>query len=194
MRRSLVIFSILFVAAAVSARAQVVYSATARQTSLTVGVMASVFQPDFAGDWGPPPNYPFPVAESSTYPLIGAGAYVDMKYNRWIQIEGEARWLRFNRYEGIHQDDYLIGPRVPIRRIWKANVYGKALVGFSKMDLGGGYHGTFTNIAFGGGADMHLTRKISFRVIDVEYQYWPTWGNSTLSPYGASMGISYRIF
>jgi len=155
--------------------------------------MASVFQSDFAGDWQPP-NYQFPMAAASTYPLIGAGAYVDLKYNRWIQVEGEARWLRFNRYAGIHQDNYLIGPRVPIRHIWKANVYGKALIGFSKMDLGGGYHGTFTNIAFGGGADMHLTRKISFRVIDVEYQYWPTWGNSTLSPYGASMGISYRVF
>ncbi len=195
MKRSLVLLGILFAALAIPASAQVVYSATARQTSLSVGVMASVFQPDFAGDWTDAScNWCIPVAGASSYPLIGGGAYVDLKYNRWIQIEGEARWMRFNRYNDIHQDNYLIGPRVPIHRIWRANVYGKALIGFSKMDLGGGYHGTFTDVAFGGGADMHVTRKISFRIIDVEYQYWPTWGNSTLSPYGASMGVSYRIF
>jgi hypothetical protein len=57
-----------------------------------------------------------------------------------------------------------------------------------------GDHGRFTDIAFGGGADIKLTRRISLRAFDVEYQYWPAWGNSTLSPYGASMGVSYRVF
>jgi len=55
-------------------------------------------------------------------------------------------------------------------------------------------HGRFTAFAFGGGVDVKLTKRLSFRALDAEYQYWPTWGNSTLSPYGASMGIGYKIF
>jgi hypothetical protein len=62
------------------------------------------------------------------------------------------------------------------------------------MNFDSGVTGRFTDIAFGGGADIPITRRISLRAIDVEYQYWPTWGNSTLSPYGASVGIGYRIF
>jgi hypothetical protein len=54
--------------------------------------------------------------------------------------------------------------------------------------------GQFTTLAFGGGLDMRLTKRISLRAGDFEYQYWPAWGNSTLAPYGASMGIGYRIF
>ena len=49
---------------------------------------------------------------------------------------------------------------------------------------------------FGVGAyvDVKLTKRISLRAVDFEYQYWPLWGNSSLSPYGASMGIGYRVF
>ncbi len=192
-----IVFAILLVLPAclvLSARAQVVPAATAKHVSVTVGGMASVFQPDFAGSWTN--TIPFePIAETSNYPLIGIGAYVDIRLTHWIQLEAEGRWLRFNQYAGIYQDNYLIGPRVPIHRFWKANFYGKVLGGFSSMHFDdAGDHGRFTDIAFGGGADIKLTRRISLRAFDVEYQYWPAWGNSTLSPYGASMGVSYRVF
>jgi hypothetical protein len=204
MRRFVVLlFSILLAAAAVAARAQTVPAASAHQFSITAGGMASIFQPDFAGMWvcsvpmqgtTCPSNIWDPIAQASNQPLFGAGAFVDVKLTRWVQIEAEGRWLRFNRYSDIHEDNYLIGPRVPVYRFWKATLYGKALGGFSKMDLGYGAHCTCTDIAFGGGMDVKLTKRLSFRAADVEYQYWPKWGNSTLSPYGASMGIGYKIF
>jgi len=185
---------------ALTARAQVVHAATARHISLTAGGIASVFQPDYAGNWQPP-AYGYPLAGASNYPLFGAGAYVDVRFTRWAQFEAEGRWLRFNQFNptgtpgaGISQDNYLIGPRIPIHNFWKATVYGKALVGFANMNFDSGVSGRFTDIAFGGGADIRLTRRISIRALDVEYQYWPTWGNSTLSPYGASVGVGYRIF
>ena len=198
MKRSVVVLScILLAVAATAVSAQVVPAARARRFSITVGGMASGFQPDFAGDWAcgrtSCPPY-FPVAGTVNQPLIGPGAFVDLKFSRWIQLEGEARWMRFNRYQDIHEDNYLIGPRVPVFQFRKATFYGKALGGFSRMDLGYGYHGTFTTIAFGGGMDVRLTRKISIRAFDGEYQYWPAWGNSKLMPYGASAGVSYRIF
>jgi hypothetical protein len=213
MKRSAVVLScILLAAAAVAAPAQVAPSANARQFSITVGGMASVFQPDYTGGFALAPDtlwYPF--AQAVNQPLIGPGAFFDVKFRRWVQIEGEARWLRFNRAQGVygqavftenrvytdqdtHEDNYLIGPRVPVYHFWKATVYAKALAGFSKMDLGGGEHGTFTATAFGGGMDVRLTKRISIRAFDGEYQYWPDWGNSKLFPYGASAGVSYRIF
>jgi hypothetical protein len=42
--------------------------------------------------------------------------------------------------------------------------------------------------------DVKLTRRISLRAVDVEYQYWPWWSNTALSPYGASVGMSYKVF
>lgn len=190
MRQSAVVLLLVLAAGAFSARAQVVPAATARQTTITVGAIGSVFQPDYEGG-----GLPYPVAQASSYPLFGVGAYVDVNFTRWIQIEAEGRWLRFNQYGDIYQDNYLIGPRVPIHRFGKATVYGKTLIGFANMHFDPfGDHGRFTDIAFGGGVDYKLTHRLSIRALDAEYQYWPTWGNSTLSPYGASVGIGYRVF
>jgi hypothetical protein len=212
MRRSVGLFCILLAAGIASAHSQAVPSATARHFSITAGGMASLFQPSFQGDWQAQTNpatpcFPTsvcsPVSSRSPYGLFGAGAYVDIRFTRWIQIEAEGRWLRYNQYQNIHQDNYLIGPRIPIHRFWKATFYGKALVGYGSMDLGqypglcSGQceaSGQFTNVAFGGGADIRLTRRISFRAFDGEYQYWPQWGSTSLSPYGVSMGVGYRIF
>jgi hypothetical protein len=202
MRRFRTFFcSTLFILVAISGRAQAVPSATARQFSITAGGMASIFQPDFKADWAcaapcPASNQTwYPVAQSSSQPLFGAGAYVDVKLTRWVQFEAEGRWQRFNKYADISQDNYLIGPRFSVYRLGRSNLYAKALAGFSKMNFDSfGDHGTFTDVAFGGGVDMKLTKRVSFRAVDFEYQYWPQWGNSTISPYGASMGISYKIF
>jgi hypothetical protein len=213
MRRfSSLLLSILLFTGAVAAGAQVVPSATGRQVSITAGGMASVFQPDFVGQWTyvctsscsplstTSSGYYFPVAQASNQPLFGVGAYVDVRLRRWVQIEAEARWNRWNQYEGIYQDNYLIGPRLPVYHFWKATVYGKALGGFSKMNFGYDYYGNpvgtgqYTDFAFGGGVDLKLTRRISLRAADFEYQYYPFWGNTTLSPYGASVGLGYKIF
>ena len=194
-KRSALVFCFILLAGGVlAAGAQAVPSATAPNVSLTAGGMGSVFQPDFAGDWTFT-NPTYPKAASSTYPLIGIGTYVDVRLKRWVQFEAEARWMRFNQYQNIYQDNYLIGPRLPVFRFGKSTVYAKGLAGFTNMNFdSSGDHGHFTAFAFGGGLDYKLTRRLSLRAIDVEYQYWPSWGNSKLMPYGASMGIGYKVF
>lgn len=118
-----------------------------------------------------------------------------MKFKRWVQLEAEGRWLRFNQYGGISQNNYLIGPRVPVLHFWRSSIYAKALGGYAKMNFDSfGNKGTFTDLAFGGGMDVKLTKRISIRAADFEYQYYPKWSNSTLSPYGASVGIGYKLF
>jgi hypothetical protein len=207
-RQSIVpLLSILLAAGSLSAHAQVVPSAYKSQFSITAGGLASAFQPDYdAGDTGGK------VAEASPFRLYGIGTYVDVKFSRWVQIEGEARWLRFNQFGDIDQDNYLIGPRLPIQKLhyWRATPYAKALIGLAKMNLG--YyiapdgtiiplgHGSFTDIAFGGGVDLKLTRRFSIRAFDFEYQDYPKFlSNSAgqiqhLYPYGASVGVGYKIF
>jgi opacity protein-like surface antigen len=190
---TLVLFFILFAAGVASARAQVVPSATRGQLSLTVGGLGSVYQPDYAG---------FGVAETAPNRLYGIGAFADMRFSRWVQIEAEGRWQRFNEFEGISQDNYMIGPRLPIHhfRFLRATPYGKVLGGISRMNFEDkdGW-GNYASLAYGGGVDFKLTKRFTARG-DFEYQQWLRWPNiagiknSPLFPYGASAGIGYRIF
>jgi len=182
------ILCVVLAAGTLIARAQVVPSATARQISLTAGALASAFQPDYAGGG---------VAQTSPNRLYGTGVYIDVGFTRWVQLEAEGRWLRFNEYHKISQDNYLIGPRIPIYplRFWKVTPYGKVLFGYGKMNFEYNFAwGRFTDIAYGGGMDVQLSKRISIRAIDFEYQQWPDWLNTSLHPYGFSAGIGYKIF
>jgi hypothetical protein len=145
-----------------------------------------MFQPDYAGNG---------IAESGPNALYGLGGYVDFGLRRWLQFEAEGRWLRFNQFADIYEDNYLIGPRIPIHEYGRFTPYGKALFGYGKMNFQYNFaYGRFADIALGGGVDYRLTRRISVRAFDFEYQFWPNWINGTLKPYGGSVGIGYKIF
>jgi hypothetical protein len=194
MKRSVnALLFVLLAAGALSTRAQVAPSAFARGTSITAGGEASIFQPDYAG---------FGVPQTSAKRLYGIGTYVDVKFTPWVQLEGEGRWLRFNQIDGIYEDNYFIGPRLPIYKLRYKRItpYGKLLIGFGRLNFenNNGW-GRYTALAYGGGLDIKLTRRINVRLPDVEYQQWLKWtegGAKTynLFPYGASVGVSYRIF
>jgi hypothetical protein len=185
MRRAfLVLISIFFVTAL--ARAQVSESATARQLTITAGGMGSLFAPhDDHSPYGPGAGH-----------LYGVGTYVDVHFTHWFQLEGEARWLRLDQYYGEHQDTYLIGPKVPVYRIGRAQTYGKVMIGLGKMTFPYNYgYGSFTALAYGGGLDYKVSRKLTFRAVDFEFQQWPKWlNNSELYPYGVSVGVAYKVF
>jgi hypothetical protein len=174
---ALFLLAVLTIGAA-SVQTQVLPTAFRSPISLTVGGTASVFRPDYV-----------------PYKLGGVGAYVDLNIFHGIGIEAEGRWQRFNEFEGVSQDNYLIGPRVKVLHIWRAQPYVKGLVGFTNMNFGSNYGtGRFTTLAFGGGVDLKVTRRLSVRAIDFEYQYWPSFLGDSLKPYGASVGIGYRVF
>jgi opacity protein-like surface antigen len=163
---------------AASMHAQVVPSAIKSPISLTVGGTASVFDPNYIQN-----------------KLVGAGAFVDVNLFHGIGVEAEGRWQRFHETQQISQDNYLIGPRVQVLHFWRLRPYAKVLGGFSNMNFEDGIGtGRFTTLAFGGGVDINVTRRWSVRAFDAEYQYWPTFLGGTLTPYGATAGISYRVF
>jgi opacity protein-like surface antigen len=188
LKQSIVILFLVAIApGALSARAQVAPSAIKGQFSVTAGGLGSVTQPDYAGHG---------IAQTSPNRLYGIGAFVDVRFRRWVQIEAEGRWSRFNEFEDINEDNYLIGPRIPIHtfHFLRATPYGKALVGIARMNFeNNDAWGRFTAIAYGGGVDFKLTDRISARG-DFEYQQWPNWLSSSLNPYTVSAGVSYRIF
>jgi hypothetical protein len=183
MRRSLLVLCSVFLflfSGAKFGTAQAEPSAKGRSLTITAGGIASGFQSDDANDY-----------------LVGAGTFVDFHFSHWVQIEGEGRWLRWNQYFGEHEDNYLIGPRVPVWQVGKhGELYGKALIGYGKMTFPYGYgYGTFTALAFGGSLDFQASEKLTIRAVDFEYQDWPVWlNNSSLQPYGVSVGIGYRVF
>ncbi len=161
-----------------SVKSQVSPSALKSPITLTAGGTISLFDPDYASN-----------------SLAGLGAFVDLTVFHGIGVEAEGRWQHIHEYEGISQDNYLIGPRVKLRRFWRATPYVKALGGFTNMNFEEGIgSGRFTTLAFGGGLDIRVTRRWSVRAIDAEYQYWPSFLDGSLSPFGASAGVSYRIF
>jgi hypothetical protein len=180
MRRSLFLaLFFLFPAATFTTHAQVAPAATGKGMSLAVGAEGSLFQPDYAGQG---------IAQTSPNRLYGIGAYADFRFTRWVQLEGEGRWLRFNEYKNIDENSYLIGPRVPIHDFHGVTPYAKVLFGWGSGSFLSGKAGA---IAYGGGLDYRLTRKLKVRG-DFEYQYWHV--TPTLWPYGGSAGISYTIF
>jgi hypothetical protein len=177
---------LVVVSAALAASAQVVPEGYRQGLSIHAGAEASVFQPDYAG-----PYYGNGGAQTGPYRLYGMGAFVDVHFSRWVQIEAEGRWLRFNEFDSIGQDTYMIGPKVPIWEFHRWTPYGKFLIGWGSGS-GGWLGGKVTTIAYGGGVEYRWTRKITLRPFDFEGQYWHT--TPTLHPYGASAGISYRVF
>jgi hypothetical protein len=166
-----------------SLRAQVAPPAFKSSFSLSAGGMTSAFQ--FRDVMGVPDK------------TGGVGAYVDLNLLHGVGVEAEGRWQRFYVWQGIHRDNYLIGPRLQFRPFWRMRSYLKVLGGFTDIGFGAcGGSGRFGTVAFGGGLDFRLARRINVRVLDAEYQLeqWSASPRPHSMPYGVSVGIAYRIF
>ncbi len=126
--------------------------------------------------------------------LVGPTVFVDAHITRRWGLEAEARFLRYRQQAGLKQDEYLVGPRYAIRYShWVP--YVKMPVGLAKMTFPYNYAvGHYFVLAPGGGFDYWLNDKVRLRVVDVEYQLWPQFTFGTLHPYGASAGVSFRVW
>lgn len=174
-----IVFLFLLLLVPVVANGQTVPAARGGDLNLFAGGTLSAFQPDYGNA-----------------KLGGFGAYVDFGVNRWLNIEGQARWLRIHQRQEVHEDNYLIGAMVPIRKIREFTPYGKFLIGVGELNFPYSYaHGGYANVVFGGGVDYRFNRRWRIRVVDFEYQQWLNFtGGGTLQPYGISVGTTYRIF
>jgi opacity protein-like surface antigen len=179
---------IVFLFFPVFAFAQVAPATRGSGLDLWVGAEFSNFQPD----WG--------FNRMSGITVLGN---VNGIFFHKLGAEGEARWLRFNQYQGETQDHYLIGPRYRFFRLHQASFYAKFL-------MGGGFitypnkigSGSYFAYVPGATVEYRLSHHWAVRG-DYEYQFWPsapglafTFPNPSngLNPNGFSVGASYRIF
>jgi hypothetical protein len=126
--------------------------------------------------------------------LLGVAAIVDGESRRPLGFEAEARWLIYHQTDGLHVTTWSAGPRYRFDR-GKFQFYGKGLIGVGDFTFPYNYaHGSYFVISPGGGVDYRYTRKISFRLADFEYQYWPQFTFGAMNSYGLSAGIRYHIF
>jgi hypothetical protein len=124
----------------------------------------------------------------------GGGIYVDLNPVRAAGLEAEGHWLKQSEAPNVEQSTYLIGPRVQFRR-GPYTPYVKTLVGLSHFEFPYDMaRGRYFVIAPGAGVDLMLGNDLKIRLIDVEYQQWPQFTYGTISPYGLSFGVSYRVF
>lgn len=159
------------------AGAQALPTATAPGAFISVGGTYSLFNTDYGQQ-----------------KLGGAGAYIDINPRRQVGLEAEAHWLRQNSTADIHQTTYLVGPRIQLKH-GRFSPYGKFLVGQGIFNFPYNYEiGKYLVFAPGGGLDYYVNDNLRLRLIDIEYQDWRQFTFGTLSPYGVSIGLSYRIF
>jgi hypothetical protein len=176
--------AILFLAAAVPARAQVTHAGTEGKFPLTVGFGVS----NYSIDWGPGRR------------MTGITGSVDWRLRglrsplNGLSISAEGQWIPWHIPSGIgnHELEAILGgPSYHFQRWDRVQPYAKYFIGF-----GGVYfttqdpyynHDTRVIYAPGGGADVRLWNNLAVRV-DYEYQFWPNLLGNTSNPNGFTVG------
>jgi len=132
--------------------------------------------------------------------LWGVGAFADYHLSDRLDIEAEARFLRWNSFYGETQDNYLAGPRYLVERFGRIQPYGQCLVGFGIMQ----YPFQIDNrryfaVAPGAGLNIRVSPKWTIRG-QYEYQFWPGSPNYSdepkheITPNGFQVGVAFRLF
>jgi len=153
--------------------------------TLNAGALISAFDPDYG------PNN-----------LAGIGVWADAGVVHGFGLEAEGRWLR--RYEFRHLERFSPNLERISPSLKRVRPYLERVTPYAKILGGAGYMnfqnhiatGHFGALAYGGGLDFRLNRRVNIRALDVEIQQWPQFAVATqsLHPVGVSAGVSYRIF
>jgi hypothetical protein len=127
--------------------------------------------------------------------MLGPTAFVDFGSRAPLTFEAEARWLDLNETANVHATTYLAGPRYSFRPGARFRPYAKVLFGDGEFtfayDLA---HGNYFVIAPGAGLEYQWNRRVYFRLVDAEYQYWNQFTYGSLPTYGVSTGLRISIF
>lgn len=159
-------------------RAQALPTATGPGSYVAVGAGVATFNSDYGKQQ-----------------LAGAVVLADVQPHWRVGLEGEARILNLHSMQQVHETTLLGGVRVEVLpRPQRLNPYVKFLAGAGEITLPYGYaHGGFLTYASGAGVDLDLSDRLSLRLLDVEYQYWPSFPYGALRPYGVSTALLFRI-
>jgi hypothetical protein len=126
----------------------------------------------------------------------GISIYGDFDFFHNIGIEGDFHYSVITP-DDTSENSYLIGPRYSWHHK-RFNPYAKALFGIGRFGFQQGYFpsassATYGQFALGGGLDVQATRHINVRAFDVEFQRWPGFEPSGLSPIVYNFGVAYVL-
>lgn len=131
--------------------------------------------------------------------LWGIGGFASYHLGGNLSVAGEARFLRFNGYQGETEDNYLAGPRYRLPRFGRVQPYAQCLVGIGRMQfpfqIGSG---SYFAVAPGAEITYRLSRRWALRGL-YEYQFWPgspnvaNEPNHAITPNGFHAGVAFRI-
>jgi outer membrane immunogenic protein len=120
--------------------------------------------------------YPGQGAPSSS--CQGAGGTFAVTMNNWLGLVGDVGGCKVTGLptgSSSHEINYLFGPRLTYRTHGRLTPYAQVLLGGERATASvTGFPSTSANafaMTFGGGADVELTRHVSFRAIQFEYLY-----------------------
>jgi hypothetical protein len=148
-----------------------------RLGSIQFGVGGTLTKPDF-----------------STQNIGQITFYGDLDLQHHVGIEGVIHYS-VNTPADISENSYLLGARY-ILRYKRIDGYAKVLVGAGHFGFQTGSYAdpntaTYFEYVLGGGVDIHATRHINIRAFDFEYQSWPTFATSGLTPLSGTIGVAY---
>ena len=137
----------------------------------------------------------FTTPDYTTEYAKGLTVYGDFDFTHHIGVEGDIHFTLITPKD-IGENTYLIGPRYTFFQRNRAALYGKALFGigqfqFQQGTFGNGSSATYGVYAFGGGLDVRATQHINVRAVDFEYQKWPGFAPSGLTPTVLTFGVAY---
>ena len=127
--------------------------------------------------------------------IEGLSVYADLDITTHLGAEVVAHKVSYITPTDIGEDTYLIGPRYTYRYKGIFEPYAKILFGFGRFQYQYDYEPHFAQTygvyAGGAGLDIRVRPHVNVRAIDFEYQKWPGFGRSGLTPYVASFGAAY---
>ncbi len=183
------VLALFFISAAISARAQVTYSAEQGKQPFTVGTGVS----NFSDDWG-----------IQNPRQVGITMWVDWRppfippVLNGLGLEFEGRTVQFATpayLPGHRMDTALGGPVYEFRRKRRIRPIISYLMGIGSIDFpspGSTYtHDTRTVYEPGGGVDVRFWNSFSARAT-YDYQFWhQIFGPNDLNPNGFTIGAVY---
>jgi opacity protein-like surface antigen len=99
----------------------------------------------------------------------GFDANLAYNFSDWLGGVGDFGFCKESGVgSGLHDVNYLFGPRVTYRNYGKLNPFGQVLFGGQHIGGNGGSANSFT-VTLGGGVDYKYNDRFSIRLIQVEY-------------------------
>ena len=135
--------------------------------------------------------------DTTTY-VEGFTLFADAPIKRRLSAEVDWHYDSVITPIDVGEDTFLVGPRFSVIKEDRANIYVKVMGGVGHFDYQKGIYAnphveSYGVLAFGAGIEYRISRYLNLRAVDLEFQKWPGFQPSGITPVVASTGLAYRF-